>query len=199
MLQYKCKNLNIEYIEKNSDIQSAFLKGNTLILMMTFFPNEINDIKLPSDKKIKIKFEIDTENPTGGNTEFRYKMLPTPYEIQVYDEATLFAGKIHAILCRDYKHNVKGRDFYDYLFYIGKGTKFNIKYLENKLKNTGNKISDNETLTLSKVKELLAYRFETLDYQLAKNDVINFIKNKDSLNNWKKELFLATLDDLEEL
>ena len=46
---------------------------------------------------------------------------------------------------------------------------------------------------------ILAYRFETLDYQLAKNDVINFIKNKDSLNNWKKELFLATLDDLEEL
>ena len=70
----------------------------------------------------------------GGITEYRYKMLPAPYEVQIFDEATLFAGKIHAILCRSYKKHVKGRDFYDYLFYIGKGSKFNLKYLESKLK-----------------------------------------------------------------
>lgn len=182
--------------DENTEVQSAFLKGNTLMLMMIFFPRSDEAKKVVSNQKIRIKFEIDTDNPDGGVTEFKYKMLPAPYEVQIFDEATLFAGKIHAILCREYKHHVKGRDYYDYLFYIGKGSKFNLKYLENKLKNTGGIISNDETLTMVKVKELLAKKFETTDYESVKEDVSNFIIDKAGLDIWKKELFISTLDNL---
>ncbi|HPK67443.1 MAG TPA: nucleotidyl transferase AbiEii/AbiGii toxin family protein [Bacilli bacterium] len=182
--------------DEHAEAQSAFLKGNTLMLMLSFFPKSEDAKRAVSNQKIKIKFEIDLDNPSGGVTEFKYKMLPAPYEVQIFDEPTLFASKIHAILCREYKHHVKGRDYYDYLFYIGKGSKFNIKYLENKLKNSGGKIGDSETLTLEKVKELLKEKFETTNYESAKEDVTNFVNDKDGLKLWKKELFISTIDSL---
>lgn len=181
--------------EGDADVQSAFLKGNTLTLMMSFFPHAKEAKAVAHNQKIKIKFEIDIDNPKGGNTELKYRMLPAPFEAQVFDESTLFAGKIHAILCRKYKHRVKGRDYYDYLFYVGKGSRVNLTYLENKLRNTGG-IPGGERLTLEKVKELLKAKFETVDYESAKEDVVSFIRDKESLNAWKEELFLATLDDL---
>ncbi len=187
--------INVESKNDDDKVQSAFLKGNTLLLLLTFFPNSDDVKKIISNQKIKIKFEIDTDNPSGGTTEIKYKMLPAPYEVKVFDEATLFAGKIHAILCRQYKNRVKGRDYYDYLFYLGKGASFNLKYLESKLKNTGT-ISQNEVLTLDTVKNMLKIKFEETDYVSAKNDVMNFIKNKDSLQMWKKELFISTLSEL---
>ena len=180
------------------DVQSAFLKGNTLTLMMSFFPKSEDARKVISNLKTKIKFEIDIDNPSGGQTEMRYKTLPAPYEVRVFDEPTLFAGKIHAILCREYKHHVKGRDYYDYLFYVGKGSRFNLAYLENKLKNTG-KISEDAVLTLGMVKEMLREKFNNTNYESAKQDLSYFIDNKDSLQFWKKELFFSTLDQLKPL
>lgn len=188
--------INIEAKKKEGEVQSAFLKGNTLMLMMTFFPKDEEVKRIVDNQRMKIKFEIDTDNPLGGITEYKYRMLPSPYEIQIFDESTLFAGKIHAILCRDYQRHVKGRDYYDYLFYIGKGAKINLPYLENKLKNTGGIIRDDEILTLDRVKELLEDKFSNVDYESAKEDVSNFIENKESLNIWKKELFLSTVESL---
>ena len=179
----------------DSDVQSAFLKGNTLALMMTFFPKSEDARKIISNQKMKIKFEVDTDNPKGGRTETKFRLLPAPYQVRVFGESTLFAGKIHAIICRNYKNHVKGRDYYDYLFYIGKGSAFNLEYLENKLKNT-EAIAQNEKLTLGKVKEMLKARFETVDYESAKEDVSNFINDKSGLSLWKKELFLVTLNEL---
>lgn len=191
--------INVEDKAKtsNSEIQSAFIKENTLILMMSFFPKNEDARKIISNQMIKIKFEVDTENPEGGRTEKKFRMLPAPYEVKIFDESTLFAGKIHAIICRNYKSHVKGRDYYDYLFYIGKGSRFNLTYLESKLKNTG-AIAQNEKLTLEKVKEMLKTRFETVDYESAKDDVSNFVNDKNILKLWKKELFISTLNDLKE-
>lgn len=198
--EFQSYGIDISIESKNKDeknaIQSAFLKGNTLVLMMSFFPKSEDARRIVSNQKIKIKFELDTDNPRDGITEFRYQMLPAPYEVLIFDEATLFAGKIHAILCRNYKNHVKGRDYYDYLFYIGKRSKINLRYLENKLKNTGGIIDDDEILTLDKVKELLKAKFESVDYEEAKADVSNFISNKESLIFWKKELFVSTLSEL---
>lgn len=190
-------NVAVEAKEKESEVQSAFLKGNTLMLMLSFFPNVAGTNSFLSNQKIKIKFEVDIDNPDGGTTEVKYKMLPTPYEVKVFDESSLFAGKIHAIICRSYKNHVKGRDYYDYLFYVGKGSKINLHYLENKLKNTGGVISADETLTLDKVKKLLLEKFSSVDYESAKEDVSRFIKEVDSLKLWKKELFISTLEQLE--
>ena len=190
--------INVESKIKNfdSNIQSAFIKGNTYVLMMTFFPKNEEISKIISNKKIKIKFEVDTTNPSGFNVETKFRMMPSPYEVRIFDESTLFAGKVHAIICRNYKNHVKGRDYYDYLFYIGKGTKLNLKYLKNKLINTNNNFNKEE-ITLDKIKELLKERFESVDYELAKEDVSNFIQDKSSLKIWKKELFISTLDLLD--
>lgn len=199
--EFSSYGIEINVLEKgknsNSEIQSAFIKGNTLILMMSFFPTNDDTRKIISNQMIKIKFEVDTDNPEGGITETKFRMLPAPYEVKVFDESTLFAGKIHAIICRNYKSHVKGRDYYDYLFYIGKGSRFNLTYLESKLKNTG-AIAQKEKLTLEKVKEMLKMRFEIIDYASAKDDVSNFVNDKNILKLWKKELFISTLNDLKE-
>lgn len=179
----------------DNDIQSAFVKGNTQILLMTFFPNNNEVGNVIKDQTIKIKFEIDIDNPKGGVVETKYRLLPAPYEIKVFDEPTLFAGKIHAILCREYKNRIKGRDYYDYLFYCAKGTKINFEYLENKLKNS-NKISSDTKLDLSLLKKMLQERFTSVDYNLARKDVSSFITDQESLSLWSKELFLSTLDYL---
>jgi predicted nucleotidyltransferase component of viral defense system len=179
----------------DNDIQSAFVKGNTQILLMSFFPNNNGVDNVIKDQTIKIKFEIDTDNPKGGVVETKYRLLPAPYEIKVFDEPTLFAGKIHAILCREYKNRIKGRDYYDYLFYCAKGTKINLEYLENKLKNS-NKISNDTKLDLPLLKKMLQERFASVDYNLARKDVSSFITDQESLSLWSKELFLSTLDYL---
>ena len=179
----------------DNDIQSAFVKGNTQILLMSFFPNNNEVDNVIKDQTIKIKFEIDTDNPKGGVVETKYRLLPAPYEIKVFDEPTLFAGKIHAILCREYKNRIKGRDYYDYLFYCAKGTKINLEYLENKLKNS-NKISSDTKLDFPLLKKMLQERFTSVDYNLARKDVSSFITDQESLSLWSKELFLSTLDYL---
>lgn len=187
--------INIEAKKKENEIQSAFIKGNTLMLMLSFFPKNDEAKRVISNQKIKIKFEVDVDNPSGGTTQIKYRMLPSPYAVRIFDEPTLFAGKIHAILCRNYKHHVKGRDYYDYLFYIGKGTKFNLKYLENKLKNS-NKIDSKASLSLDMVKDMLKEKFLNADYESAKEDVSNFIEDKKSVDLWKHDLFVSTLESL---
>lgn len=187
--------ISVKKKSESTDIQTAFVKGNTLALFLEFFPNDENSHRFANNQRIKIKFEIDLDNPYGGITETKYQLFPSPYEVRVFDESTLFAGKIHAIICREYKNRVKGRDYYDYLFYCGKGTNINLLYLQNKLKNTGN-IKKDASLTIENVKEMLKNRFNSVDYDSAKKDVLNFIANKDSLDVWSKELFLSTLDKL---
>lgn len=193
--------INMDIVSKEkrniSDVQTAFVKGNSQMLVLQFFPNSEEAKQIVGNQKIKIKFEIDTENPAGGTTEIKYKLLPAPYEIKVFDESTLFAGKIHAVICREYSGRVKGRDYYDYLFYCGKGTKVNLKYLENKLKNTG-KIGLNDKFTIDDAKKLLIEKFNSVDYEAAKRDVSAFISDKSSLDIWSKDLFISTVFDLKE-
>lgn len=188
-------NVDIKNTDGGTGIQSAFVKGNTSVLFMTFFPDDNDAGKIISNQQIKIKCEIDTRNPHGGTTEVRYRLLPAPYEIQIFDESSLFSGKIHAVLCRNYKGHAKGRDFYDYLFYVGKGTKINLVYLENKLKNSGF-IADNAILTLEGLTDMLKTRFRSVDFESAKEDVYHFIDNKELVSLWKPELFISTLPGL---
>lgn len=180
---------------QSTAIQSAFLKGNTLMLLLTLFPSSVDARNAIPNQKMKVKFEIDTENPEGGTTEYRYRLLPAPYEIQIFDEASLFAGKIHALLCRNYQHHVKGRDFYDYLFYISKGTRINLTYLGNKLMNS-NHIARGSILTIEIVKTMLRDKFLSVDYASAKVDVYHFISDHKNLDLWSAELFISTLDTL---
>lgn len=193
--------IDMDFVQKanqdaKSNIQSAFIKKETQILLMHFFPKSEEAKKAIKNQNIRIKFEIDMENPDGGLVETKYRLAPSPYEIKIFDDSTLFAGKIHAVICREYKNRVKGRDYYDYLFYRAKETKINLAYLENKLKNTG-KISKDTKLTIDIIKELLDKKFKSVNFEAAKEDVNNFIKDKDSLKLWSTDLFLSTIEGLQ--
>ncbi len=104
-------NLTLTKKEKTSEsnITSAFLKGDIIEYILLFFPNEQSTKKDKLFKNIKIKFEVDTNPPEGATYNIKYKLLPSPHEIKLYDEESLLAGKIHAILCRGWKNRVKER------------------------------------------------------------------------------------------
>ena len=72
----------------------------------------------PRNATITIKLELDVTPPEGAGTEVRTRLLPVPFQVQLYDLPSLFAGKLHAILYRDWKSRVKGRDFYDFVWYV---------------------------------------------------------------------------------
>ncbi len=172
---------------KDSNITSAFLKGDTKEHILMFFPNE-NMQNTTSLKNIKIKFEVDINPPAGARYEIKYKLLPSPHQVRLYDESSLFAGKIHAILCRNWQYRTKGRDLYDYVFYISKNAKVNIELVKEKLIDS-NVLSRDDEFTIDTLKKLLNNKFEEIDYSDAKDDVIMFIEDKDSLSLWSKDFF----------
>ena len=141
-------------------------------------------------KNLKIKFEVDINPPSGATYEDEYKLLPSPHQIKLYDKGSLFAGKIHAILCRNWHNRIKGRDLYDYVFFLANDVSVNLELVKNKLI-ASDFIKADEEFDINKLKELLMDKFESIDYEEAKNDVIPFIKNVDSLNLWSKEFFIS--------
>ena len=146
-------------------------------------------------KFLKIKFEVDINPPACASYEDKYKLLPNPHQIKWDDKESLFAGKIHAILCRNWKTRTKGRDLYDYIFFLANDTKVNIELLKNKLLQS-NYIRPDETLDINKLKNLLINKFNEIDYEEAKDDVKPFIKNIDTLEIWSKEFFISITEKL---
>ena len=172
----------------DSDIQSAFLKGGTKEHILLLYPEEKLAKSINPNELIKIKFEIDTNPPEGAQFENRYRLLPIPYEITLYDPASLFAGKIHAVICRAWKNRVKGRDLYDYVFYRSRAIPVNLPHLTVRLRQSGY-IDEKESLSIDDVKEILNDRFGKFDYEQAKEDVLPFIRNPATLDVWRAEFF----------
>lgn len=191
--ELKAYGLDLEINEKHksnaSNIESAFLKGDTLELIIKFFPNNENHKYNFLLKDIKIKFEIDINPASGATYEEQYKLLPSPHVIKLFDKESLFAGKIHAILCRNWHTRTKGRDLYDYIFFIANDTKVNMELLKNKLIDS-NYIDKSKKFDIDYLKELLNNKFKEIDYNDAKNDVFPFIKDNNSLNLWSKDFFI---------
>lgn len=190
-------NLEINTKQKNveSNITSTFVKSDTLEHILKFFPNEENHKYNHMLKNIKIKFEVDINPPSGATYEEKYKLLPSPHQIKVYDKGSLFAGKIHAILCRNWKTRTKGRDLYDYIFFLANNTKVNLELVKNKLIES-NYINSNDKFSIDDLKKLLINKFKGIDYIEAKEDVIPFIKNTESLNIWSSEFFISITEEL---
>ncbi len=178
------------------DMQRAFINSNSKMVLLEFFPKNPEVNKVINNQLIKIKLEIDMDNPIGGVVESHYLLFPSPSKVTIYNQSTLFAGKIAALICREYQNKVKGRDFYDYLFYCSKHTKVNITYLENKLKKNG-KIPMDMKLDINILKDMLKEKFISVDYKMAIQDVIPFVKNIEKVSSWSKELFISTLDILQ--
>lgn len=187
--------INIKKKEIKTPIESAFAKLNTY---QTFINLKINDeiaSLLHKDENIKVKFEVDLNPAIGFNVESKRIDMPEFANIIVLDEPSLFAGKLHAIICRNYKNTVKGRDYYDFLFYIRKRVKPNLNYLKNKLIESG-KIKENDKFDLDTLKVMLKDRFEAVDFNQVKTDAERFVFNNEDLSYYSKELFVDMINKL---
>ena len=198
--ELKAYGLNLEISakpkNKDSNITSAFLKGDTLEHILKFFPGEGSHEYNHLLKNIKIKFEVDINPPKGATYEDQYKLLPSPHHIKLYDKESLFAGKIHAILCRNWKTRIKGRDLYDYIFFLANNTPVNLELIKNKLIES-NYINENDKFDIEVLKELLFKKFNDINYTETKEDVLPFIKDVESLDLWNKEFFISITEKLE--
>jgi len=191
-------NFNVETKEKtfDSNVKSAFLKGNTKEHIVMFYAGERLGPSIAASKMIKVKFEVDTTPPAFATFERKYRLLPIPYEVSLYDMPSLFAGKIHALICRAWKTRVKGRDLYDFVFYLSRGTATNLRHLGARLAQSGF-IETDKTISLDDVKDMLCTRFEQIDYDQAKRDVLPFIRNSDTLTLWSVDFFKGITQSLQ--
>lgn len=197
--ELKAYGLNLEVSSKHksieSNITSAYVKGDTLEHILKFFPNEEGHEYDHILKNIKIKFEVDIKPPNGVEYDDRYKLLPSSHQIKLYDSKSLFSGKIHAILCRNWKTRTKGRDLYDYVFFLANNISVNIELLKNKLIKS-DFIDSNSNFDINVLKELLIEKFNEIDYKEAREDVLPFIKDVDSLKLWNKDFFISITENL---
>jgi predicted nucleotidyltransferase component of viral defense system len=193
-------NFDVSLKQKSADtnVTSAFLKGNTKEHILMFYSDELIARSINSNELIKIKVEVDTDPPPYACFETKYQLLPIPYEISLYDVSSLFAGKIHAILCRSWKNRIKGRDLYDYIFYLSRKTPVNLKHLAARLIQTGN-ISENIQISINDIKKMLYEKFNEIDYSQAKQDALPFIKNTASLDIWKADFFCKITEQLSDI
>jgi predicted nucleotidyltransferase component of viral defense system len=188
-------NFQIKAKEKTTEsfIRSAFLKGNTLEHLLLIEPRPELTSFIQKSELIQIKLEIDTSPPPFASYEYRYGLDPLPYRIRLYDPASLLAGKLHAVLCRQWKHRIKGRDLYDYVFFLSQGIPVNLAHLKMRLVESKRWHSD-QPFTLADLKRLLHDRFASLDYGLAKEDVVAFIADPSELELWSAAFFQSITD-----
>jgi len=179
----------------DSDVRSAFLKGNTREHLLILYADERMARSVSGNEIIKVKFEVDTTPPPHATFERKYRLMPIPYEINLYDMPSLFAGKLYAVICRAWKSRVKGRDLYDYVFYLSRNTPVNLKHLNARLLDSGFE-GAREDLSLDEVKEILRRRFESIDFNQAREDVIPFIKNPSAVDIWNQDFFAAITENL---
>ena len=191
--------LNVEISEKEktreSAIRSAFLKGNTKEHMLLFYAADSAAAGIAGNETIKIKFEVDTNPPAGATFEHKYRLLPAPYDISLYDMPSLFAGKAHAVICRAWKSRVKGRDLYDYVFYLSRNAALNTEHLKARLVQSDAWKAE-QAFTIEDARKLLCARFDEIDYSQAKEDVRPFIKDSASLDLWSADFFKQITDVL---
>ncbi len=129
-------------------------------------------------------------------TTKKYLLSPYPCEIDIYDMGSLYAGKIHAVLCRNWKHRFKGRDLYDLVFYVSSNAHVNLENLRSRLVQS-DVIKDDDVLKIEDVRSMLTEKMDDIDFETSKNDVIPFITDPRSLNVWKKEFFIDVISRIE--
>lgn len=178
-----------------SDVDSAFIKADTLYHFISIETPKDIVAKTHKNKKLKIKFEVDKKPALGFKTEVKNILGPIPFSVLSLTLPDLFAGKVHALLCRAWKNRVKGRDWYDFVWYLSQGVPIGLAYLKNKLEQSG-LASHAEILSPEKVKQLILSKIQTVDFDAAKRDVLPFIKDPASLKLWSANFFMDILSKL---
>jgi predicted nucleotidyltransferase component of viral defense system len=176
---------------ERTGIESAFLKGNTRINLLNIGIPEEFSRHVPHNQKITIKLELDTTPPPFAQTEIKTHLLPTPFQVRLYDLPSLFAGKLHALLFRDWKSRVKGRDFYDFVWYVSRNVSVNLPHLEARMAHSGTR--SEASLDLPALQTLLKERFEQVDISAAAEEVRPFLRDPRELELWSEAFFISLI------
>lgn len=158
-----------------SKVESAFLKDNT----------DVYDITFQTEKSIRIKIEVDTSPPLKFNTEQKLLLLPESFMTKCFTLPDLFAGKMHALVFRAWKNRVKGRDWYDFEWYVKHRAPLDFNHLSERiLQFNGKSVSRDEFM------DLLRQRLASTDINMVKADVVPFIRHPKELDIWSNDYFL---------
>ena len=166
-------------------VESAFLKDNT----------NVYDISFQTEKSIKIKIEVDTAPPMKFSTEQKLLLLPNSFMTRCFTLPGLFAGKMHALVFRSWKNRVKGRDWYDFEFYVRHGVSLNFTHLQERICQF-----NGEEMNFNEFKNRLKERLATTDINQVKADVLPFVRDPKELDIWSNDYFsqLAEMMKVEE-
>jgi predicted nucleotidyltransferase component of viral defense system len=174
----------------DSVVESAFLKATTVEQLVVIEAGGNMAATIPHSSQLKIKIEVDTDPPPNFTTETRFLLQPIPFSVRTYDLPCLFAGKMHAVLCRGWKKRLKGRDWYDFVWYVRRGTELDLRHLEQRMRQTGHYTAAT-ALDPETVRELLEHKIEDLDVALARADIQRFLARPESTEVWSTEFFLS--------
>ncbi|MFH1023372.1 MAG: nucleotidyl transferase AbiEii/AbiGii toxin family protein [Planctomycetota bacterium] len=175
-------------------VRKAFLKtdsiGQVLVLDLPF-PRQ-------RSRKVRIKLEVDTNPPAGSGFETHYLTFPVTGAITTQTLGSGFALKSHALLCREY---AKGRDWYDFLWYVSRKVVPEFALLGNAMDQQGPWAGQRVRVTADWYLGAMRARIGGLDWDAARSDVARFLpaREQESLALWKPELFLYHLDQLAEV
>ena len=160
-------------------VESAFQKDTT----------DVYDITFQTEKSIRIKIEVDTLPPLKFNTEQKLLLMPESFMVRCFTLPDLFAGKMHALVYRSWKNRVKGRDWYDFEWYVRNNVALDFAHLRERTLQF-----NEEDITPESFKEKLKARLSSTDITQVKADVLPFVRNPKELDIWSNDYFLQLAD-----
>ena len=162
-----------------SKVESAFLKDDTHVYNLAF----------QTEKNLKIKIEVDTKPPLGFTTEQKLLLQPFSFMTRCVVLPDLFAGKMHALVYRNWRQRVKGRDWYDFEWYVRNDIPLDFDHFRQRAIDF-----NGEDLTKEDFLKKLTERLATTNINMVKNDVLPFIKNPSELDIWSNDYFVRLID-----
>lgn len=160
-------------------VESAFLKDNT----------DVYDLSFQTDKSIKIKIEVDTQPPLNFRTEQKLLLQPNSFMTRCFTLPDLFAGKMHALVYRGWKNRVKGRDWYDFEWYVRHNVPLDFAHLAERIRQFNNE-EIGQAAFMAQLKDRLA----STNINQVKNDVLPFVRNPKELDIWSNDYFVQLAD-----
>lgn len=177
----------------NTKIESAFLKANSYAhLAQLGFPDRILS-EINKHAVLKVKLEVDINPPSGFETDIKYIFSPVQFGVKTYSLPSLFAGKMHAVLCRKWKTRVKGRDWYDFVWYASHHPMLKLSHLEERMRQSGHYIEE-KALTREIFLALLDQAVGNLNIESVKKEVTPFVNDIRMLELWSHDFFRAAAE-----
>jgi predicted nucleotidyltransferase component of viral defense system len=178
---------------KQSAIQSAFIKANTLEHMLQTDLSFQERRQVHVGQQIKVRIEIDTDPPPLFETATQHLLQPVEVAIRSFSLPDQFAGKMHALLCRGWKSRVKGRDWWDMIWFVKRGVPIHLAHLEARMQQSGHI----DSLSTDRFRSLLLEKIDNLPIESAKQDLLPFIADPSRLEVWSPEFFKSVADRIE--